>query len=515
MRRDQTTRLAVLVVLCAARARFPSDAQAAVRLARVFGDHMVLQRGKQLPIWGTAAPGEKVTVALAGQSLTATADKDGRWMVRLAPLKASATPAAIAASASNTVTIADVLVGDVWLCSGQSNMQWPLRRAASAATAVPAAGQPAMRLLNLTPAVPPERRKFTRRQLAACKPKTYFRGAWAACSPRTAADFSAVGYFFGLELHTRLKVPIGLIHNAIDGSPAEAWVSRATLDADPTLKRLSDEWLRNKRINPWVRERAAYNLALWQAAVAEARRDGMLTPPWPGHPFQPAFLFDAGIAPVAPFAIRGIIWYQGESNAHDAELYGKLFPAVIGDWRRAFGQRDLPFLYVQLPALERKGWPALREAQRQALAIPHTAMAVTIDIGDPSNIHPRNKRDVARRLALLARAKVYGEKLVHSGPVVAAVTREGQALRVRFTHLGGGLKTRDGKQPTGFQVAGDIGVFMAATAKLDGNDVIVSTPYEPAPVAVRYGWAPVPTASLINAEGLPASPFVARLKTKR
>jgi sialate O-acetylesterase len=504
-----------LTVACLIALTAP-PASADVTLAKVFGSNMVLQRDRPAPIWGAATPGDTLTVTFAGQTHTATADKKGNWRITLTPLKASAKgrPLAVQSTIDNRQsTIEDVLVGDVWLCSGQSNMAFALRSAASAKTELPAADHPRIRLLHMIQGTPGGRSVYGPKELARCTPEKYFAGTWTTCTPETAKNFSAVAYFFGRDLHQATRVPVGLIHNAVGGTPTEAWMSRATLEADPQFRELLEDWPASKQLHPFMSERSSIHLKAWREAATKAKAAGQPAPPMPGHPFKPAFLYESGIAPLMPFAIRGVIWYQGESNSTNPQLHERLFPAMIRDWRKGWGQKELPFLFVQLPGMgTSKGyraekWPEFREGQARALSLPNTGMAVTIDVGNPTNVHPRDKRTVGRRLALIARAKVYGEKIVCSGPALKSLTAaaDGRGVTLTFDCIGGGLAVRGGGKLTGFETAGRDGKFTPAEATIQGDTVLVATTGKP--TAIRYAWAPFPDANLINKEGLPAAPF--------
>lgn len=507
------------VVLVFLAAFLPGAARAELSLPRVFGDHMVLQQGCPVPIWGTAAPGAQVTVSFTGQTHSTLAAKDGTWRVTLDPINASPTGRVLSVRSVNgksqieNRTCMDVLVGEVWLCAGQSNMWWPLRSAANARQALPKASHPGLRLLNLAPAKPPGGRPFSSDVLERLNPRDFYTGTWQLSSPESAKSFSAVGYFFGRTLVEALNMPVGLIHNAVGGVPTEAYVSRDALAKDPALRPLTEgDWFKNALVHPWCRRRARLNLSNWFKNPAEPR---------PRHPFETSFMFDAGIAPLIPFAIRGAVWYQGESNAptpqdpipFDPAFHARLFRTLITDWRKRWGY-DFPFLYVQLPSMGRD-WMAFREVQRAALAIPNTGMAVTIDIGHPTNVHPTNKRDVGRRLALWALAKSYGRDIVYSGPLLRAMTVRGDEAVLAFDHVGGGLATSDGGPPATFEVAGADGTFRPATARIEGGTVVVASPKVRPPVHVRYAWASVPTCNLTNREGLPASPFTTEDILKR
>lgn len=474
-----------------------------VRLPRLFTDGAVLQRHVPVRVWGFADPGEKVRVSLRSQTAETVADLIGRWEVHLRPLEAGG-PDVLEVAGKNTVSVKDVLVGEVWVGSGQSNMGWTVAQSNDAEKEIASAHFPRIRLFkapNKTSEVPLDD----------------VQSQWAPCSPETVKGFSAVAYFFGRHLHQKLNVPVGIIQAAWGGTPAEAWTSGPALASDPALVPMLALWAKVMRDYPAAQARYEQALKAWQAESKERGKDAPRRPQpprGPGHPHAPSALFNGMIAPIAPYAIRGVIWYQGESNADAAKAphYNRLFETMIRDWRAAWGQGDFPFLFVQLANYKtgpNSRWPELREAQTQALALRNTAMAVTIDIGDPNDIHPRNKQDVADRLALAARAIAYGEKLVYSGPLFRSAHREGAAIRVWFDHTGGGLQAKGGDLKS-FEVAGAGGKYVPAMARIEGASILVSSPEVQAPVSVRYGWADAPECNLYNAEGLPASPFRSR-----
>jgi sialate O-acetylesterase len=481
-------------------------AVAEVKLPQVLGEHMVLQRDQPITLWGTASPGEEVSVTLGQETQKTVTDPHGHWLVRMNPRPASDQPTTLTVAASNTITLTDVLIGEVWLCSGQSNMHWPIKQSDDGEADAAHANLPNVRLLNLRGSPYPNGREFTEQELATCKPEKYLSGNWAACSTETASEFSAVAFYFGRELHGKLNVPVGLIHNAIGGTPTEAWISREALESDPALRPLLGDWFNNELVHSFCRDRAAFNLR-------EAIDKKVLDKRQYRHPYQPGFMFEAGIAPLAPFSIRGVIWYQGESNAHNSSLHDKLLPALIAEWRRVWGQGDFPFLYVQLPNIASvEEWPEFRESQRRASRIAHTGMAVTIDIGDPADVHPRRKGEVGHRLALLARAMAYGEEIEFSGPRLEAVIAAGNRLRLSFSHTAGGLMTKDNEEFGGFEVAGSDNVFAPATAEREGDEIILFSSQVEEPVAVRYAFTPNPRCVLVNGDRLPASPFTAHLR---
>jgi len=618
--------------------------RADVAPASLFCDHAVVQQGVPIPIWGTAAEGESVTVTLAGQTASTVA-RDGRWSVRLPELPAGG-PHVLTITGNNRIEISDVLVGEVWVCGGQSNME---RQLGLRAGQRPIDGWEAEAASAAFPLI----RHFGVAQRLALEPQAQVDGRWLVCTPQTAPDFTAIGFFFGRALHLARGIPIGLIHSSWGGTPAEAWTSRAGMheipefadrltrlesfardpaaaradyardlarwytDNDPGSKAASSwstaafdasgwpvmglpvhwenaglrdfdgvVWFRREievppswagheaelHLGPiddidstWVNGRLVGSTAVWNAprvyrlppdllhtgrnviavrvldtggwgglwdggdAMRLVRGDNpahsiplagewryrtsvplhSVPPPPPdvsGTVGTPTVLFNGMIAPLQPYAIRGVIWYQGEANAHQAQLYRRLFPNLVADWRRTWGQDDFPFLYVQI-APHNGMPPELREAQRLALAtIPRSAMAVTLDVGDADDIHPTNKRPVGERLALAARVLAYGETLEYSGPLYESLRIDGDRAVLSFSHIGGGLVARDGELK-GFTVCGADRVFHPARATIVGDTVVVSAPGISAPTAVRYAWANVPEGNLANAAGLPASPF--------
>ena len=484
-----------LVLACSARAD--------VTLPTLLGDHMVVQRGQPVHVWGKAAPGESVSVTFRGASGASTADGDGYWSVWL-PSSEAGGPFDLTVKGSNTIELHDVLVGDIWVGSGQSNMEMFVKSAGNAEAEIAAASKPQIRLLQVN------------KKVASYPLDEIDAKPWTPCTPETIPTFSAVAYYFGRELNEKLKVPIGLINTSWGGTPADAWTSLHALSADAGLMPVFAAWSAMNDPEIITRARRHKQLADWQQAVDRAKAAGTTPPDFPwarndGGEWAPATLFNAMIAPLTAMPIRGVIWYQGESNAtaERAGLYYRLFSTMIQDWRRAWGQGDFPFLFVQLANYKTGGdarWPELREAQMQTLSLKNTGMAVSVDIGDPKDIHPKNKQDVGHRLALAARALSYGEKIEYSGPICRKATRDGRALRVWFDHTGRGLTFKDGAAK-GFEVAAADRVFVPAEARIDGDTVLVSSPRLAEPAYVRYGWSDLPDGNLYNAEGLPASPF--------
>ena len=491
-----TLRTLLVAGLCCA------SAWADVGLPALFGDHMVVQRDLPVHVWGTAEPGEAVEVSFRGQSLATAATADGRWEVYLDPGPAGG-PFDLVAEGSNRVEIADVKVGEVWVGSGQSNMVWPLQRSRDAEREIAAAKFPEIRYFKVALSTSDTRLDDV-------------EGQWQVVSPDTVGEFSGVGYFFARHLHEQLKVPMGIIQSAWGGTPAESWTSARMMAEEPALATMSAEFAAEAAADKRV---YAERLADWEkrsAAAKSAGRDAPRTPPPPRAlrpQNKPGALFNAMVAPLLPYTIRGVIWYQGENNANRGQgyLYRRLFRSMIEDWRREWGIGAFPFLFVQLANYgrvpEESTWPELREAQAMTLGLANTGMAVTIDIGNPTDIHPTNKQDVGLRLALAARALAYGEDdLEYSGPVFRQATRDPSGLRLWFDHANGGLEARGGPLE-GFQVAGRDGKFVAARANISGNTVLVSSSAVNHPVRVRYAWAADAKGNLFNDAGLPASPF--------
>lgn len=493
-------RIPVFLFLLGFSLAWIARASAEVTLPTVLADHMVLQRGLPTHVWGMSASREAVTITFRSESRATTADDLGRWSVYFSPGEAGG-PYQMVVKATNTITLNDILVGDVWVASGQSNMEFPMRYADNAPAEIAAAKYPEIRFFRVDhhPSDFPQ---------ANVEAKT-----WTACTPETVADSSAVAYYFAREVQSKIHVPIGLIETFWGGTAAESWTSLPSLTADSALMPVFTARAATVAGESTTRLQRKHDEEL---ADAQAKAEGKPVPDRPWHPdfdaWAPSALFNGMIAPLTPFAIRGVIWYQGEANsgAERAPLYARVFQTMIRDWRKAWGEGDFPFLFVQIANWNtppEELWPDVRDAQRQTLALRNTAMAVTIDIGDAVDIHPKNKHDVGVRLALAARALTYGEKLEWSGPLYRQVTPEEHALRVWFDH-GNGLNAK-GATLTGFEVAGTDGKYSPAEAKIEGESVVVSSAAVPAPVSVRYGWAANPTCNLYNRAGLPASPFQA------
>lgn len=496
---------------------FVAVIRADVTLAPIFADHAVLQRDKPIPVWGHADAGEPITITFHGKTAGTTAASDGRWIAYLDPQPASTEPADLVVTGKNKVAVHDVLVGEVWLCSGQSNMEFVVGNPPGSTFRVDNADE------EIAAANYPLIRHFKVKIAESDAPTENMSGSWAVCSPETVKLFTAVGYFFARDIYEKLHVPVGLINSTWGGTPVEAWMSPSALDSDPAFAFVRARWQQD--VAEYPQKKAAYDAALplWErdlAAAKAAGNDAQLKifhlkprpPHGPGDRWTPTGLFNSMINPLLPYALRGVLWYQGESNALHPTEYHALFAAMITAWRRHFGQRDLPFYFVQLAnysyLYNASGteWALIREGQAQTLALPQTAMAVAIDLGEHANIHPRNKQEVGRRLALIAETRLYGIPGDDSGPMFASATREGNAMRVRFTHADNGLIAHENPVQS-LELAGADKVFHPAQGRIEGESLLVSSPDVKDPVAVRYAWSNDPEANLFNGAGLPAAPF--------
>lgn len=481
-------------------------------LSPLFGDHMVLQAEMPIPVWGKATPGTEVRVQLGSERKEAVADSKGEWQVRLEPRRGSQNPLSLTVHSKDRQQILrDILIGEVWICAGQSNMEWTLRQSVHGKEELNKADHHHLRLLFLQGGARGSSGSYTRSHLARLTPENYSEGRWRVASAESAQGFSAVAWYFGRHLQEQLKVPVGLICPAVGGTPTEAWIPREALQADPDLKRLvAGNWLDNPRLSDFCRRRAEQNLLAAIQAGERIPGDEF----GPNHSFKPGFMWDAGIEPLIPYAVRGAIWYQGESNAETparVREHGRLLPLLINQWRTRWGQGDFPFLYVQLPALNRPEWPWFRDGQRRVLSqLKNVGMATTIDTGHPSNVHPTLKKPVGVRLAKWALGTTYGKSTTYSGPLLDVTERKGNSLVIGFQHVGDGLKSSDDKPLRYFEVCGKDGVFYPATAKIiRRNAVAVSSPKVPEPVDARYAWLPYPDpqVNLFNSANFPASPF--------
>jgi len=464
---------------------FAHNGLADIKLPNVIGSGMVLQRDMAVPVWGWAEAGEEVTVSFADQTKRAKAGNDGKWIVKLDSLKANSEGATLTISGKNKINLDNVLVGEVWICSGQSNMEWAIRQSMNPKEEAAAANYPQIRLFNVPG------------HTVSPLPKDEGAGQWQVCDPKSANNFSAVGYFFGRRLHKDLKVPVGLIGSNWGGTRIEPWTTLAGFESVPELSKIADQVKNYKQ---------------------DTRVGGG----------QPSAIYNSMVHPLTPFAMRGGIWYQGESNGNEGITYYQKKHALVNGWRKAFQNKDLAFYWVQLANFQKEsdkpeggdGWAKLREAQTKALDIPGTGMAVITDIGAANDIHPRNKQDVGWRLAQWALHQTYGQKnLVPSGPLYKSHKVEGNAIRLSFDHVGSGLivGNKNGLEPTAevkdgklehFSISGKDNKWVWADAKIDGETVVVESKEVSEPVAVRYGFTMNPAkANLYNKEGLPAGPF--------
>ena len=483
-----------------------------VKLPHVFGSHMVLQRDIALPVWGWASPGEEVTVSLAGHSTSTEANALGRWEVKLPPLKVGG-PHTMMVVGSNKIKLEDVLVGEVWLCSGQSNMEMGINTVENGEQEVARADHPNIRLLQLPWKTAAEPQPDIECHWRVCKPETLGSGGWGN------VGFSAVAYFFGREIHKEVGVPVGLIDSTWGGTLIEPWTPSVGFEAAPlltdivrTIREATPNYERDVTAALTIHEQ-------WLADARSAQDAGQPVPPrpdWPRHQLdhhtQPTGIYNAMIHPLVPFSIRGAIWYQGESNHKDGMLYFEKMKALIGGWRQVWGQGEFPFYFVQIAPFDHlytdDQLPRLWEAQTAALSIPNTGMAVTNDIGDLEDIHPTNKLDVGRRLALWALAKTYAKTGInYSGPLYKSMAVEDDRIRIHFDHAGKGLTSRDDKPLTWFTIAGQDRKFVEAKAQIDGNSVVVWSEEVKRPIAVRFAWSRSAEPNLMNEDGLPASAF--------
>lgn len=468
-------------------------------MSSLYADYMVLQRDVPLDIHGTANTGEKITVEIGGQKASATADNQGKWSVVLSPMQAAEDLTLTITAGKQRKVFSHVAVGEVWLCSGQSNMAFMLCQAESGKEDIAAADDPQLRLFDMKGRWETYDVAWPASCLDSLNHLQYFRETtWQPSTPSSASRFSAVGYYYGRMLRQKLGVPVGLICNAVGGAPTEAWVDRNSLET--SFPNILSNWLQNDFIQDWVRGRAAKNLTNDQTKLGR-------------HPYEPCYLYESGILPLQQYPIKGVIWYQGESNAHNKDAHAKLFSLLVDGWRQNWNNPDMPFYFVQLSSLNRPSWPWFRDSQLRLMKeINNTGMAVSSDHGDSLDVHPRCKQPIGERLARWALAKTYGQDITPSGPVFSSVTRQADALIVSFLYADG-LQTSDGKAPSCFEIAEEDGLFHPATATIEGSKVRLTSPTLKHPRYVRYAWQPFTRANLVNADHLPASTFRGEART--
>jgi sialate O-acetylesterase len=496
--------LSLALTLCLVR-----SAAADVKLPAIFTSHMVLQQGQPDRVWGWADAGEEVSVSIDGQTKSAKAGDDGKWLLTLDPLKVGG-PHVMTVKGKNEIKLEDVLVGEVWICSGQSNMAWTVAAATDGDLESLAANFAQIRLISVP-------------QLGTQEPQSDFNGKWELCTPETAKQFSAVGFFFGRQLYQTLNVPIGLIDDAWGGSACEAWIARDVLAADEKYQPLLARWEEIEMNSPKLQAEYETKLAAWKEAAAKARADGKQPTRPPQGPdaqlkgnHRPANIYNGVLKPTIGYGMRGVIWYQGESNAPRAYQYRDLFPLMISSWRKEWGIGDFPFYWVQLADYKAEklepgesDWAELREAQTMTMSkLPNTGEAVIIDIGEGKDIHPKNKQDVGKRLARWALARDYGVSVPYHSPQYKSMEKKDGKIVVTLDYAPGGLRPFDVNELRGFAIAGEDKKFVWAQAKIVGlNQIEVWSDQIREPVAVRYAWADNPICNVFSAEGLPLTPF--------
>ena len=464
-----------------------------LQMSEIYTDGMVLQREVPLDIHGRADAGRKVTVMFAGQKVQTVANNRGEWSVTLQPMKAARNLMLVVESDKTKKVFRDVAVGEVWLCSGQSNMAFTLQQAATAARDIPNVSDADLRFFDMKANWQTNDVAWPLSAIDSLNHLQYFAPtSWHGATPETAGQFSAVAYYFGKMLRDSLQVPVGLVCNAVGGAPTEAWIDRNTLET--RFPAILNDWLHNDFIQQWVRERAAKNIS--NARGASAR-----------HPYEPCYLYESGMLPLLQYRVKGVVWYQGESNAHNVEAHEQLFKLLVDSWRENWKSTDMPFYYVQLSSIDRPSWTWFRNSQLQLMRnIPNTGMAVSSDLGDSLNVHPTHKLEIGQRLGRWALAKTYGRAVVPSGPLVKSAHREGRAAVVEFDYADR-LSTSDHQPVRTFEIAEYDGMFYPATVSIEGNHIRLTSDKVSTPRIVRYGWQPYTHANLVNGEGLPASTF--------
>lgn len=464
-----------------------------LQMAEIYTDGMVLQREVPLDIHGRADAGRKVTVMFAGQKVQTVANNRGEWSVTLQPMKAARNLMLVVESDKTKKVFRDVAVGEVWLCSGQSNMAFTLQQAATAARDIPNVSDADLRFFDMKANWQTNDVAWPLSAIDSLNHLQYFAPtSWRGATPETAGQFSAVAYYFGKMLRDSLQVPVGLVCNAVGGAPTEAWIDRNTLET--RFPAVLNDWLHNDFIQQWVRERAAKNIS--NARGASAR-----------HPYEPCYLYESGMLPLLQYRVKGVVWYQGESNAHNMEAHERLFKLLVDSWRTNMKNEEMPFYFVQLSSLNRPSWPWFRDSQLRLMRqLPGLGMAVSSDVGDSLDVHPTHKLEVGERLARWALCKTYARKVVPSGPLFSRAWREGSTAVVEFDYADG-LTTSDGNPLRCFEVAETDGLFYPAEAEISGGKVRLSSDKVRTPHFVRYAWQPFTRANMVNADGLPASTF--------
>ena len=474
-----------------------------LQLPAVFTDHMVMQRNRPVRFRGTANAATRVTVRFAGQTGETQTGGNGIWEVEFPPMKAGGPYSATIESGGSIIELADILMGEVWICSGQSNMAFRLRDAATAGEDIPLAANSRLRFFDMKEIAPTAAVEWNDSVLERVNRLDYYHPtSWTLSDSITAKEFSAVAYHFGRMLQEQLGVPVGLIHNAIGGSPTEAWIDRKSMECDPLMVDFFTQWSNNDFIDRWVRERGMQNIA------------GAKENPFQQHPYKPSYLFESGMAPIIRYPVAGAIWYQGESNANNVELHEQLLPAMVESWRNAWGER-FPFYYVQLSSMEtgRESWGHFRDSQRRLTEqIPRSGMVVSSDLGHRTDVHPRRKKEVGERLARLALADSYGKEIQKSGPLFREVRFEGEKAIVTFSEAKR-LHTSDNHEVREAELAGADKIFYPAKVVIRGNELVVTSDKVPHPAFVRYGWSSYTEGNLVNEAGMPASTFSTEFMT--
>lgn len=502
-----------------------STSYAQLKVAKVFGSGMVLQRDKPISIWGKATPNTVVVVqttrpSSVTNSYSITATKDSTWEISVPAQKANVQPQQWQViSERDTITFTDILIGDVWVCAGQSNMAFMLKNDQFARQTLPKTHNPNLRLLNWQSGLTTYNFAYKSEEVDRLQPKNFYSGLWQMADSNSAKDFSAVAFYFGQRIQQQTDIPIGLVHLAVGGSPCEAWMSPEAVTGSDELERIfQGNWLKNSILEPWCIERGHQNLDNLLKSNEILPQDSLGV----NHPFKPSFLYKAGIEPLLKFPIKGVIWYQGESNSLSYERvkqHEKLFPRLIKDWRSKWGLGDFPFYFCQLSSIgTEKGykshfWPEFRDGQRQiAQKIPNLGMAVTSDVGHPWDVHPTNKKVAGERLAKIALAKTYKQKEVYAGPTFEKIAQTPSQFVLTFAHVEKGLQTTDNKPITGFLLEDRKGVKTEAKAHISGKNKIVLVNEAGRYQRILYGWKPFSDGNLANSEGLPTSTFEVKIK---